>query len=242
MSRPLIGITTRLDLAPNTFYLRRYYAEAIAAAGGDPIYIPLIPDENYLRSLGARLQGLMLSGSDSDVDPNYYGEEPHQKLGDVIEERDRTDLLLLQFAEERNLPVLGICFGAQSLTVSRGGSLIQDIHSQVPSALKHSQGQTYKPIHHIRIEADSRLAQLAGAELARVNTSHHQAIKELGRNLRVTARAHDGIVECVEDTRPERWVLGVQWHPEMGWEKDDLSQAIFQKFVAEAKTQNYEIQ
>jgi putative glutamine amidotransferase len=235
LSRPLIGITTRLDLVPNNFYLRRYYSEAVWAAGGDPVQIPLIPDEDYLQSLGNKLDGLMLAGSDSDVDPNYYGEEPHQKIGGVTFERDQTDLILLRVAEDRNIPVFGICFGAQSLNVSRGGKLIQDIPSQVPNALKHAQGEPYKPIHHIKIEADSLIAKLAGGESARVNSSHHQAIREPGTNLRITARAHDGVIECVEDTRPDRWVLGVQWHPEMHWDKDDLSKAIFSAFVEGAQ-------
>ena len=239
MSRPLIGITTRLDLTQNTFYLRRYYAEAVAVAGGDPIYIPLIAEATYLQSLTERLDGLLLSGSDSDMDPAHYDEDPHLHLGKVCEERDQTDLLLLQFAEARLLPVLAICFGAQSLAVSRGGSLIQDLPSQTPDVLKHDQGEPYgRPSHRITIEVDSLLAHLAGGITARVNSSHHQAIKEPGENLRITATTHDGVIECVEDTRAERFALGVQWHPELGWEKDELSQAIFKRFVAEAVKHN----
>ncbi len=235
MARPLIGITTRLDLTQNTFYLRRYYAEAVAVAGGDPLYIPLIADEAYLQSLTERLDGLLLSGSNSDLDPAYYDEEPRQHLGNVCEERDQTDLGLLKFAEARNLPILAICFGAQSLAVSRGGSLFQDLPAELPDVLKHDQGEPYgRPSHRITIEVDSLLAQLAGTITARVNTSHHQAIKEPGENLRITATTRDGVIECVEDTRADRFVLGVQWHPELGWEKDELSQAIFQRFVSEA--------
>ncbi len=239
MSRPLIGITTRLDLAQNTFYLRRYYAEAVAAAGGDPIYIPLIAEESYLQSLTERLDGLLLSGSNSDMDPAHYHEDPHLHLGNVCEERDQTDLLLLQFAEANPLPVLAICFGTQSLAVARGGSLIQDLPSELPGVIKHDQGEPYaRPSHRITIEVDSLLAQLAGGITARVNSSHHQAIKEPGENLRITATTHDGVIECVEDTRADRFALGVQWHPELGWEKDELSQAIFKRFVAEAVKHN----
>lgn len=238
MSRPLIGITTRLDNSNHTFYLRRFYAEAVAAAGADPVYIPLIPDEDYLLSLAARCDGLLFSGSNSDMDPKHYNEEPHLHLGYVIEERDQTDLILLRLAEEQNLAVLAICFGAQSLAVSRGGSLIQDLPSQVDNVLKHDQGEPYsRPSHRITIESNSLLAQLAGGITARVNSSHHQAIKDPGENLRITATTQDGVIECVEDTRSDRFVLGVQWHPELGWEKDELSQAIFKKFVAEAGKQ-----
>jgi putative glutamine amidotransferase len=234
-SRPLIGITTRLS-AEETFYLRRYYAEAVEGAGGAPVYIPLIPDRAYLSALCERLDGLVLSGSNSDLDPVYYGEEPHQKLGAVLPDRDETDLILLEVAEQRALPVLGICFGMQSLNVARGGSLIQDLASQTPEALKHEQGQIVnRPSHHIRIEPRSLLAELAGSEKARVNSSHHQAINKVGRDLQVIARAPDGVIEAIIDTRSDRFALGVQWHPEVGWEKDKFSQAIFKNFIEAAK-------
>ena len=236
-TRPLIGVTTRLN-EEQTFYLRRYYAEALAAAGGVPVYIALIPDRGYLTALAAQLDGLLLSGSNSDLDPSYYGEEPHPQLGSVVPERDETDLLLLELAEARALPLLAICFGMQSLNVWRGGSLIQDIGAQVPDHIKHEQGQVFnRPSHQIKIEADSLLAQLAGGETWRVNSSHHQAIKKVGRALRVIARATDGVIEAVVDPRPDRFVLGVQWHPEIGWERDELSKKIFNRFIKESSQQ-----
>jgi putative glutamine amidotransferase len=231
--RPLIGITTRVG-AENNFYLRRSYAEAIEAAGGIPVYLPLIPNREYLNVLSDKLDGLMLSGSNSDIDPVFYGEEPHPKLGSIIPERDETDLILLEHAELRKKPVLAICFGMQSLNVSRGGSLIQDLESQVPECLKHEQGEVYhRPSHHIKIEPESVLAQLAGGETVRVNSSHHQAVKQTGRDLRVIARSLDGVIEAVIDTRPDRFVLGVQWHPEISWDRDSFSQAIFRRFIEE---------
>ncbi len=234
--RPLIGITTRLDPAKDTFYLRRYYAEAVAAAGGTPVYIPLVKDREALLSLAGRLDGLLLSGSNSDIDPAHYGEEPRQGLGDVVPERDAADLLLLDYAESRRLSVLGICFGAQSLNVSRGGSLIQDLESQCPGALKHEQGVPYdRTSHGIAIEPESLLARLAGGVEARVNSTHHQAMKEVGRDLRIVAKALDGVIEAVEDTRADRFVLGVQWHPEVGWRENSLSRAIFSTFVNATK-------
>lgn len=237
--RPLIGITERLS-TEDTFYLRRYYSEAVEAAGGIPIHIPLIPKREYLTALSDLLDGLVLSGSNSDLDPALYGEEPHPKLGPVFPERDETDLMLLEIAEARALPVLAICFGMQSLNVSRRGNLIQDIESQVAGAIKHEQGQVYtRPSHGIRIEADSLLAQLAGAESVRVNSSHHQAVNQVGRDLKVIACASDGVIEAVIDSRADRFVLGVQWHPEIVWQSDKLSQAIFGKFI-EAAVRNRE--
>jgi putative glutamine amidotransferase len=234
--RPLIGITTRLGVAEHTFYLRRYYAEAVEAVGGAPLYIPLIPNREYLNALGERLDGVLLSGSNSDIDPAQYGEEPHPKLGAVIPERDSVDLLLLEVADRRKLPVLGICFGMQSLNVARGGTLYQDLEAQLPNVIKHEQGQPAdRPSHYIKLAEDSLLAKLAGGKTVRVNSSHHQAIREVGRDLRVVARAADEVVEAVADTRPDRFVLGVQWHPEIGWERDQFSHAIFARFVEAAQ-------
>jgi putative glutamine amidotransferase len=231
---PLIGITTRLD-AENNFYLKRYYAEAIEASGGIPVHIPLIPNRRYLAALAGRLAGLLLTGSNSDLDPVFYGEEPHPKLGTVTPERDNTDLILLEIAEERKLPVLGICFGLQSLNVSRSGTLFQDLESQYTDPIKHQQGQAVdRPSHYVTLEANSQLSQLAGGNIVRVNSSHHQAIKQVGRDLHVIARAHDGVIEAIVDTRPDRFVLGVQWHPEIGWERDDFSKAIFRGFIEAA--------
>lgn len=233
-NRPLIGIAERLNVE-DTFYLRRYYSEAIEAAGGIPIHIPLIPRREYLAALCARLDGLVLSGSNSDLDPQLYGEEPHPKLGPVVPERDETDLLLLELAEARAIPVLAICFGMQSLNVARGGTLVQDIESQIANPIKHEQGQVYhRPSHSVRLEEDSLLAQLAGAESVRVNSSHHQAVAKLGRNLRVIAYAPDGVIEAIIDDRADRFALGVQWHPEIAWQQDTLSQVIFARFVFEA--------
>jgi putative glutamine amidotransferase len=235
-TRPLIGITSRLDPGVDTNYLKRYYAEAVEAAGGVPVMIPLIPNREYLTALAERLDGLMLSGSESDVNPMRYGEEPHPQLGPVYTERDETDMILLELAEARRLPVLAICFGNQSLNVSRGGTLVQDVASQVPNAIRHERRFTYTDFtHSIQLEADSVLARLAGGEAARVNSSHHQAVKDVGRDLRVIARAPDGVVEAITDTRADRWVLGVQWHPEVGWQRDTFSQAIFAAFVEAAR-------
>ncbi len=225
----------RLYEPENSFYLRRFYAEAVEAAGGAPVYIPLIPNREYLSALIEGLDGVMLSGSDSDVDPALYGEEPHPRLGSVTPERDETDLVLLEMAEERAIPVFAICFGMQSLNVARGGSLVQDIESQVENPIKHEQGKpANRPSHNIEIEAESLLARLAGGESIRVNSSHHQAVKRAGRNLKVIARAADGVIEAVTDTRADRFVLGVQWHPEIGWERDRFSQAIFKRFIEES--------
>ena len=234
--RPLIGITLRQELETERFYLARFYSEAVEAAGGAPLHVPLIPRREFIDSLVGRLEGVLLPGSASDVDPQLYGREPRPLLGSVHPLRDRTDLLLLEACEERRIPLLGICYGMQILNVARGGTLIQDIASEVPAALKHEQGAPReRPSHGLRLRADSLLARLRGGESAHVNSHHHQALEVIGRDLQETAWSSDGLVEAVEDTRAERWAVGVQWHPELGWERDPFSRALFESFVGAAR-------
>ncbi|HJZ80478.1 MAG TPA: gamma-glutamyl-gamma-aminobutyrate hydrolase family protein [Pyrinomonadaceae bacterium] len=235
-SRPRIGITMRIELATNRFYLARDYSEAVEAAGGLPVHIPLIPSPDFVSGVMASLDGLLLPGSDSDVDPLRYGREPHPQLGPVHPEKDATDLLALAEAEASAMPVFAICFGLQSLNVSRGGTLIQDIVSQTPNPIKHEQGVPRdRTSHRVRILDGSMIHQLAGRTDAPVNSHHHQAVETLGRELVATAWASDGLIEAAEDPRSDRFVMGVQWHPELGWERDALSVALFARFVDEAR-------
>lgn len=227
----------RIELETDRFYLARYYSEAVEAAGGLPLHIPLIPRPEFISGVMAELDGLLLPGSDSDIDPLRYGREPHPKLGHVHPEKDETDLLALAEVEKNAMPLFAICFGAQSLNVSRGGTLIQDIVSQHENAVKHEQGTPRdRHSHRVRLVEDSIIGQLAGSESAPVNSHHHQAIETLGRELVATAWAPDGIVEAVEDPRGDRFVVGVQWHPELGWERDELSLALFKRFIDEARS------
>lgn len=233
--RPRIGITMRIELETDRFYLSRHYSEAVEAAGGAPLHISLIPNREYIASVMDGIDGVLLPGSDSDVDPLRYGHEPHPALGRVHSIKDETDLLVLQEIERRRLPLFGICFGMQVLNVSRGGTLIQDIASQVHGAIKHEQGAPRdRPSHRIRLLEESRLASLAEREAAVVNSHHHQAIETVGRDLVASAWAADGLVEALEDPRSDRFVIAVQWHPELGWERDQLSQTLFSRFVIEA--------
>ncbi len=235
-NRPRIGITMRIELETERFYLARYYSEAVEAAGGLPVHIPLIPRADFIRGVVEGLDGILLPGSDSDVDPLRYGREPHPQIGGVHPIKDETDLLVLAEIEARAMPLFAICFGIQILNVFRGGTLIQDIASQHPNAINHQQGAPRdRHSHRVRLLEDSMVGQLAGSESAPVNSHHHQAIETLGRELVATAWASDGLVEAVEDPRSDRFVLGVQWHPELGWERDELSKALFERFVAEAE-------
>ena len=225
----------RIEQTTNRFYLGRDYSEAVEAAGGLPIHISLIPKAEYIESVVAQLDGILLPGSDSDVDPLRYGQQPHPQLGTVQTIKDETDLLVIAAAERRQIPIFAICFGMQVLNVSRGGTLIQDINSQVPNAIKHEQGAPRdRPSHRIRLSENTRLWNIGGAVDALVNSHHHQAIESVGGNLVATAWSTDGVVEALEDPRPDQFIVGVQWHPEIGWQNDLFSQRLFRAFVNEA--------
>jgi len=230
--RPRIGITMRIESETDRFYLSRHYSEAVEAAGGLPVHISLIPQREYISSVVDQLDGVLLPGSDSDVDPLRYGAEPHPKLGTVQSIKDETDLLVLEEIEDRRLPLFAICFGMQVLNVSRGGTLIQDIGSQMPRAIKHEQGPPRdRPSHRIELAESSLLSSLARSVTVVVNSHHHQALETVGRDLAASAWSSDGLIEAVEDPRTDRFVLGVQWHPELGWQNDHFSQALFQRFI-----------
>ncbi|MBD0370809.1 MAG: gamma-glutamyl-gamma-aminobutyrate hydrolase family protein [Pyrinomonadaceae bacterium] len=230
--RARIGITMRVEYETDRFYLSRYYSEAVEAAGGVPVHLSLIPREDYIREAVLGLDGLLLPGSDSDVDPSLYNREPHKRLGSVHSIKDRTDLLAIEEAERRGLPILAICFGMQVLNVARGGTLIQDIDSELPQAIKHQQGAPRdRRSHHVSFLDGSLVRELASAPEALVNSHHHQAIETVGRELVATAWTSDGLVEALEDPRAERFVLAVQWHPEIAWEEDEFSRRLFARFV-----------
>jgi putative glutamine amidotransferase len=232
--RPRIGIPMRIELPTNRFYLSRFYSEAVEAAGGAPVHISLIPKAEYVDAVVDGLDGILLPGSDSDVDPLRYGHQPHPNLGAVHPIKDETDLLIIDAAERRRLPLFAICFGMQVLNVSRGGTLIQDIGSQLPEAIKHEQGVPRdRPSHRVNLAEKTKLSSIAGVENALVNSHHHQAIETLGADLIATAWSSDGLIEAMEDPRPDRFVLAVQWHPELGWERDAISQRLFKAFVTE---------
>lgn len=225
-------MTMRLELSTDRFYLGRDYCEALHAAGASPHHIGLIPDRKYISDVLDSADGVLLPGSDTDVDPALYGEEPHKSFKRSIPVKDSTDILVLEEAEKRGLPILAICYGMQVLNVYRGGSLIQDIGSQVEGAFKHDQGKPLDRLsHRIEITDGSRLAGFLPGEGQRVNSHHHQSVKSIGERLAVTAMSTDGIVEAVEGTDPGNFLLGVQWHPELTYKFDRFSTEIFKAFV-----------
>jgi putative glutamine amidotransferase len=205
--------------------------------------IPLIPEDGYIEALFSQLDGLLLPGSNTDIDPAYYNEEPHPALGTVIPEKETTDLLALKYAFEKQIPILAICFGMQVLNVFCGGSLIQDLRSEGIDGIKHDQGVPYeRNSHSVKLDQGrilqgfSSVAEFNGE--IRVNSSHHQAVRNTGSGLAAVGRSSDGVIEAIEGLSDRHWVLGVQWHPEMTFSFDPTSKEIFKVFVEESGRSN----
>ena len=242
VSRPRITVTAGSNPGTaNHAWLRFDYLHAISKAHGLPSIIapgftnPLDEAEQLAGEILDNCDGLLLSGG-TDVDPKIFGEVPHTALGRVDGPRDPFEITLAREAVRRDMPVLGICRGLQVLNVALGGTLIQDIPSDVAGALVHETGDDRLVIgHDVAIESDSRLAQLLSATRVGVNSFHHQAAKRLGEGLYVSATSPaDGIVEGIE--MPERkFVVAVQWHPENFWKTSDAFDGLFSGFVEAAR-------
>lgn len=230
--KPLIGIGS--DVEPSGTRHKAFsfttYIDAIRAAGAIPVLIPPQPDS--AADVIANLDGLVLAGGE-DCDPAAYGEERHETVDPMDPRRQANDEALARAAYEAGLPTLGICLGMQIMNVVRGGSLIQDIDAQCAGAMNHASDPSDRGRHDVEIDAGTRLAEIIGAGRKNVNSSHHQAVGRVGKELTVTAHATDGIVEAVED-RSHRFFIGVQWHPE-DMPGEASATALFRYFVNVAR-------
>jgi len=239
-NRPRIGIPWRKsqEEAEGNLPKIRNYMDAVKEAGGEPVLLPLAHPEALASQLTG-LDGFVLPGSPADVDPAEYGSVNHGKSEPADLPRERTDRAILSHAFDAQKPVLAICYGCQLLNVFLGGTLIQDLRSETATEIAHRKKEVVPepqddPRHEVRVTAGSQLAKLAGSTQAMVNSSHHQSIAQPGRQLRITAQARDGIVECVEWTGDANWVIGVQWHPER-MHGDALAERLFSELVAAAR-------
>lgn len=238
--RPLIGISPDTESsgkrAPRGEGVRLYqlddhYARAVLEAGGMPMMLPLLPRRSDIRRILARLDGVLVSGGDFDIHPAHYGEAPIQALGRINEERTDFELELIDLALERSRPLLGVCGGAQAINVALGGTLYQDIVTQIPAALEHQRGGARRPRgHRVVIRDDTLLRKIVGRSRLKTNTTHHQSVRRLGKGLIANAAAEDGVIEGIE-SRNHGFVLGVQWHPER-LVKDASHKRIYAAFVA----------
>ena len=239
-SKPRVGVPWR-TLSEETQNKRPKidsYLKAVADAGGEPVLLSLETPAEELHRVAGTLDAFVLPGSPADVDPSRYGVAKHPETSAPDAARERMDFALLDHALEKHKPVLAICYGTQLLNVYMGGSLVQDIPDEVGGPIRHDRDDDAPDsIHAAKIEG-GRLAKLAGATELIVNSSHHQSVRKAAPKLKVTAHAPDGIVEAVEFTGPDDWVVGVQWHPERIDEKASgaaLSRALFKELLTEAR-------
>lgn len=222
----------------DALWLNKNYADAVGNAGGLAVLIPIVASPRKIRLYLSMIDGLILSGGDFDIDPALYGEKPIPQLGALKPHRTTMEMRLLKGALRMKMPVLGICGGHQVINVAFGGSLWQDIPSQIPSAIEHSQSRKpfTRPAHEVSVVPGSLLAQtVGGAPALRVNSTHHQCVKKIGRGLAAASAAPDGLVESVElKKKGDQFLLGVQWHPERLYGSDEPSERIFKRLVASA--------
>jgi putative glutamine amidotransferase len=235
--KPWIGVTAALQAGAADLegtWVSNDYTDAVLAAGGIPVVLPL-GDVQAGRAGDwlSRLDGLMLTGG-VDVDPAFFGEEPVRGLGEVCPQRDVFEMALVEEAFLRNMPVLAICRGMQVMNVVAGGTLIQDLVSQGRGSLQHRQkAPRWHGSHWIDVVPQSKLAAILGAEELRVNSFHHQAVKDVAPGMEVSATSSDGVVEAIESTR-HRFAVGVQWHPENMWRRDPVQFRLFEALVRAA--------
>ena len=212
------------------------YVAAVESQGAEAVEISLGLSAAESQLLAQTLDAVVLPGSPADVEPSLFSAARQPKTAASDADRERTDFALLDHAVTEHKPVLAICYGVQSLNVFLGGPLVQDIPSAIHTKIQHawSGHEGPEPHHEVTFEAGSRLAQLAGATKAGVNSSHHQSVLQPGKNLRVVAHAPDGVIEAVEWTGDANWIVGVQWHPERMVAADQLARSLFRELVVAA--------
>lgn len=240
--KPIIGISSSITVENEPFfmgykrcYLSKDYVDAIIKNGGIPFIIPLSEDKEVIEAQVDFIDALLLSGG-VDVNPLYYGEEPQEKLHDILPERDTYEDILLRKAKQKNIPILGICRGMQFMNAFHGGTLYQDLsYIGKENILKHCQ-DAYPEIasHSINCKEDSKIFEMLESKNLKVNSYHHQALKKVADNFIVSAVAPDGVIEAIED-KNYNFLVGVQWHPEMMHRNHDVMNNIFKKFIDEAK-------
>jgi putative glutamine amidotransferase len=232
VSRPRIGVTLDADADERRYVLKASYVEAVLAAGGLPILLPHAPESAaaYL----ALLDGLVVTGGAFDVPPELYGEPPRKECGPLKPARTAFEKDLLEAALAARLPVLGVCGGMQLLDVVRGGTLYQDLVADAGLGGHEQPAPKDVPSHDVRIAPQTLLASLVGEGALRVNSTHHQAVRDAGAGVLVSARAPDGVVEAIE--LPDLpFALGVQWHPEACIRHDGRHAALYRGLVQAAR-------
>lgn len=234
--RPIIGITSDYNDGDRpefggkipTCFLRDRYVRAVEASGGIPLILPpLESPSKSARSILDRIDGLLLTGSGPDIDPEAYGERRRFRFKTMHPKRFSLERELVRQALKKEMPILGICGGMQLLNVAAGGSLYQDLRKQIPKAMEHQRGG--KPAHLIEVKKGTLLAKILKGDRLRVNSAHHQGVKQVAPGYVANAEAPDGVIEGIEAIGSS-FVLGVQWHPEY-LNPEDRSEILFKAFL-----------
>jgi putative glutamine amidotransferase len=241
--KPVIGVTPdfnagdRKDMGGRepTYFLRARYIRAIEELGGIPLILPLVAASAARRRLVDGVDGLLLTGSGPDLPPRLYGERQRYKFSLVSERRADFELDLVSQARSRDLPLLGICGGMQTVNVACGGSLFQDIPSQVQNSLDHRQKKKAIHVSHpVSVTPKSLLRKIVDRATLMVNSSHHQSVKQVAPSLVASAIAPDGIVEAIESPA-HRFLLAIQWHPEFLFERHVPHRRLFEALLRAAR-------
>lgn len=233
MKIPLIGITTGYEQHGEAVAeLAKRYVDAVVRAGGAPVVLPPA-DLRLVQRYAEMLDGLIVSGG-KDIPPSLYGEATHPQTDALSEERPLFEIQLVRLLRDRDTPVLGICYGCQLLNVAFGGTLIQDVPSQVQPPLQHRRTSSAEPHarHRVTLREGSLLRQILGRNEVEIVSSHHQAVKQPASCFKITATAPDGVIEAIE-VEDARFFVGVQWHPEMDPEAE-ATHALLHAFIRAA--------
>lgn len=240
MKKTVIGLTPAHNTDTQDLSMRPTYLKALTAAGALPLILPLSLSPEDCRQLARSLDGFVFTGG-PDPHPFLFGEETHSCCGNVSAQRDSMELSLMKAVMETGKPILGICRGIQILNIGLGGTIYQDIPSQFSPAagvfpLAHRQPYDYHvPSHTVSVTAGSLLSEICGCSPLRVNSMHHQAVRDLAPGLTACALASDGLIEGVE-MPGYPWFLAVQWHPEYLWETDSGAAGLFRSFERACRT------
>lgn len=237
MSKPIIGISGSIIIdGSGNFpgYRRSYvnedYVKSVIKNGGIPYIIPMNSSEEVIKEQIQNVDGLILSGG-HDVSPRFYNQEPHKNLGGILPERDVFDFNLVKFAIEKNIPILGICRGFQILNVYYGGSLHQDVGLKKDTFIKHNQVNfPYLTTHSVELIDNTKLKEIFNEDTIMVNSFHHQIIDKVADGFITSAVSKDGVVEAIENPN-YKYMLGVQWHPEMLHSSEEKMNLLFSELI-----------
>ncbi|TYB31553.1 MAG: gamma-glutamyl-gamma-aminobutyrate hydrolase family protein [Candidatus Mcinerneyibacterium aminivorans] len=242
MTKPVIGITSSLLIEKNykfpgykRIYINKDYLDSIILSEGIPLIIPVTSTKEMLENYISQIDGLLLSGG-VDIDPARYGENPYPELGEINPDKDNLDFTILNLALEKDIPVLGICRGMQVLNIYYEGTLYQDVSQNKEYILQHYQNEPDPSLlgHFVNVEENSKLFEIVKNKKFRVNSYHHQFIKYHSKKMRISAKSDDNAIEAIE-TDDDKFIIGVQWHPERIYHQSPESKVLFDNFVKKSK-------